>query len=52
MSNARKLQRLSENILDITRIEGNIMYLNKNEFNLNELVKSIIDDYVANMEVQ
>jgi len=50
MSNARKLQRLSENILDITRIEGNIMYLNKNEFNLNELVKSIIDDYVANME--
>ena len=26
------------------------MYLNKNEFNLNELVKSIIGDFVANME--
>ncbi len=34
MSSARKLQRLSENILDITRLEGNIMNLNKEEFGL------------------
>jgi signal transduction histidine kinase len=50
MSNARKLQRLSENILDITRLEGNIMYLNKEEFNLNELVKSIVADHVTHIE--
>lgn len=42
--NARKLQRLSENILDITRLEGNIMHLNKESFNLNQLVKSIVAD--------
>ena len=50
MSNARKLQRLSENILDITRMEGNIFHLNKEIFSLNELVKSIIADYITNME--
>lgn len=50
MSNARRLRRLSENILDITRLEGNILYLNKEAFNLNELVKTTIADYITNME--
>ncbi|VFJ13469.1 ATP-binding protein [Candidatus Nitrosocosmicus franklandus] len=50
MSNARRLRRLSENILDITRLEGNILYLNKEEFSLNELVKSTISDYITNIE--
>jgi signal transduction histidine kinase len=50
MSNARRLRRLSENILDITRLEGNILYLNKEEFSFNELVKSTIADYITNIE--
>ncbi len=50
MSNARRLRRLSENILDITRLEGNILYLNKEAFNLNELIKTTISDYITNLE--
>lgn len=50
ITNAKKLQRLSENILDITRLENNILYLNKEEFDLNELVKSTIGDYITNSE--
>ena len=50
ITNARKLQRLSENILDVTRLEGNTMFLNKESFNLNELVKSIVIDIDKVME--
>jgi len=50
ITNARKLQRLSENILDATRLEGNTMFLNKESFNLNELVKSIVIDIDKVME--
>ena len=50
MSNAKKLHRLSENILDITRLEGNILYLNKERFNLNQLTTDIISDFVNNIE--
>lgn len=50
MSNAKKLQRLSESIIDITRLEGNIFNLNKEEFSFNKLVKTTIADYVANTE--
>ncbi len=50
MSNARRLQRLSENILDITRLEGNILNLHKEAFSLNKLVKTTIADYMTNME--
>jgi signal transduction histidine kinase len=50
MSNARRLRRLSENILDITRLEGNILYLNKEEFSFNQLVKSTIADYITDIE--
>lgn len=50
MANAKKLQRMSENILDITRLEGNILYLNKEEFNLNELGKSTVIDYITNTD--
>lgn len=50
IANLRKLQRLSENILDVTRLEGNIMYLNKESFNLNQLVKSIVANIDKAME--
>ncbi len=50
ISNAKKLHRLSENILDITRLEGNILYLNKEKFSLNQLVTYIVTDFVNNIE--
>ncbi|HEU5119404.1 MAG TPA: HAMP domain-containing sensor histidine kinase [Candidatus Nitrosocosmicus sp.] len=50
ISNAKKLHRLSENILDITRLEGNILYLNKERFSLNQLTTDIISDFVTNIE--
>lgn len=50
MANAKKLQRLSENILDITRLEGNILYLNKERFSINQLAIQITSDLVRNVE--
>jgi two-component system sensor histidine kinase VicK len=35
--NAKRLQQLTENILDVTRIESNSLQLNKEEFNLGEM---------------
>lgn len=42
--NARKLQKLSEDLLDISKIETNSLYLNKETFNLKELLQVLIDD--------
>ena len=50
ISNAKKLHRLSENILDITRLEGNILYLNKERFIFNQLVTHVVADFVNNIE--
>jgi signal transduction histidine kinase len=43
--NAKRLQRLTEDILDVTRIEGQSLRLNKEKFILNDLVSSIIEEY-------
>jgi two-component system sensor histidine kinase VicK len=42
--NAKRLQGLTENILDVTRIESNSMQLNKEQFNLREIVLNAISD--------
>jgi two-component system, OmpR family, sensor histidine kinase VicK len=42
--NAKRLQQLTENILDVTRIESNSLQLNKEEFNLGEMVLIAIAD--------
>lgn len=42
--NAKRIQRLTENILDITRIEGNSLKLNKQSFGLSEIIREIIQD--------
>ena len=41
----QRLQRLAEDILDVTRIEGNTLRLTKERFDLNELVTNIIEEY-------
>ncbi|HZB16267.1 MAG TPA: HAMP domain-containing sensor histidine kinase [Nitrososphaeraceae archaeon] len=43
--NAKRLQRLTEDILDITRIESQSLNLNKEIFNLNEIIMSILAEY-------
>jgi signal transduction histidine kinase len=48
--NAKRLQRLTDDILDVTKIESQSLKLNKERFNLNDLISSIIDDYRNHIE--
>ena len=43
--NARKLQRLTDDVLDINRIETNSLHIRKEAFNLKELIQVVVDDY-------
>jgi two-component system, OmpR family, sensor histidine kinase VicK len=43
--NANRLQRLTEDILDVTKIESQSLKLNKEQFDLNEVVSNTIADY-------
>jgi signal transduction histidine kinase len=46
--NAKRLQQLTEDVLDVTRIESNSLLLNKEQFNLNEVITNGINDIIAN----
>jgi signal transduction histidine kinase len=48
--NAKRLQRLTEDILDVTKIESHSLKLNKDRFNLSDLISSIIEDYRNHIE--
>jgi signal transduction histidine kinase len=48
--NAKRLQRLSEDILDVTRIESQTLVLNKEQFNLNEAISNAIQDHKNEIE--
>ena len=43
--NAKRLLRLTENILDITKIEGKSLQLEKEQFNLYEVILNVVQDY-------
>ena len=43
--NAKRLQTLIGNILDVTRIESQTLLLNKEQFDIRDLVSSVIEDY-------
>jgi two-component system, OmpR family, sensor histidine kinase VicK len=43
--NSKRLQRLSEDILDVTKIESQSLKLTKEEFDLNDIISSIVGDY-------
>jgi two-component system, OmpR family, sensor histidine kinase VicK len=45
LRNSRRLQRLTEDILDVTRIESQTLKLSKEEFDLSDVILSIIGDY-------
>ncbi|WP_161486305.1 sensor histidine kinase [Candidatus Nitrosocosmicus hydrocola] len=43
--NAKRLKKLAEDILDVTRIEGYSMNLKKDEFRINEIVTENVENY-------
>ena len=47
---AKKLQRLTEGILDVSRIESQTLKLNKSQFNLKELILHILADSKAELK--
>ena len=44
MRNARRLVRLASDILDVTRIEGKSLRLNKEQFDLDLVIHSVLED--------
>ena len=53
--NATRLERLTNDILDVARIEGKSLTLNKEKFNISEVVSAAVDDakrQIANGDVR
>ena len=48
--NAKKLQKLTNDILDVSRIDSHILNLNTSRFDFVELVKNTIQDFTTNSE--
>jgi signal transduction histidine kinase len=46
--NAKRLRQLTEDILDVTKIESQSLNLNKEQFNLNDVITNAIDDIMTN----
>ena len=49
--NAKRLQRLTEDILDVSRIESNALDLKKEWFNISNMIENIVRDYRHQIEV-
>ena len=45
LRNSKRLMQLSENVLGVTRIEGGSFFINKEKFNLKELITEILREY-------
>jgi len=55
LRNANRLHQLTEDILDVTRIESNTLKLRKEKFNLNDVISNVIEDcrkQIANSNVK
>ena len=50
--NAKRLKRLTDNLLDITKIESQSLMLNKEKLNLNILIAEVLKDYVNKQKNQ
>jgi two-component system, OmpR family, sensor histidine kinase VicK len=50
LRNAARLQRLTTDILDVTRIESQTLKLNKERFDLNDFIHDIVEDYRRQIE--
>jgi two-component system, OmpR family, sensor histidine kinase VicK len=50
INNAKKLKQITEDVLDVTRIESQSLRLQKENFDLNEMVQSIISGFIINIK--
>jgi signal transduction histidine kinase len=50
MRNARRLQKLTQNILDVTKIENHSLNLNKETFDLNDMISKIVEENTRRIE--
>jgi two-component system, OmpR family, sensor histidine kinase VicK len=50
ISNAKRLQRLANDILDATQIESHLLKLDKKPFNLSELISDVVQGYKHSFE--
>jgi signal transduction histidine kinase len=48
--NAKRSQQLTNDILDVTKIESHSLNLKKEPFNLNDIVTNVIDDIMTNRD--
>jgi signal transduction histidine kinase len=48
--NSKRLYRLTEDILDVSRIEGHTLQLNKELCNINDVVKTVVQDNMTQIE--
>jgi len=48
--NAQRLKKLSDDILDVTKIESNSLNINKEQFILDELISDTIKDFESNLK--
>ncbi|MDQ6724287.1 MAG: sensor histidine kinase [Thermoproteota archaeon] len=49
--NTKRLKNLAEDILDVARFESNTIYLNKEEFILDEVIRCLIKEFQDNMNI-
>jgi signal transduction histidine kinase len=47
---ATRLQRLTNDILDVTRIESHTLKLNKEQFNLKDIITGLLEEYDAEVD--
>jgi two-component system sensor histidine kinase VicK len=50
--NANRLQRLTEDILDVQKIESRTLKLNKERFDLNDLILRVFDDHKLETKIK
>jgi signal transduction histidine kinase len=52
MRNANRLKRLTNNLLDVTKIDSQSLALEKEKLNLNDLILEVLKDYVEKQKTQ
>ena len=50
--NAVRLRRLSEDILDVSRIESRSLSLHKEQFNINDIIENVVQGYRSQIQVK
>ena len=49
--NAKRLQRLTEDVLDVTRIESHSLQLKRELFDINETIENVVRDYENRIKI-